>query len=434
MAKICGEHFAVCLQHSACTKELPWQTGNESMSKHIFSNSTSTHGSAGGAFRVLWRKERGVGQYYSARGIRLYLQAAFANTLTVSSRWYNIAMGTPKLWSTIVLSTSLWHECTASPGIPLSFLNCVESWRKPSFEVAALRRDPHQQSVFELLSSHASRWRDATFWSDRKSCQYMAGVKGNLERLEILHVDASWDGLDIFRVAPRSTEVEFAGKLKAAVLLAFDNNVVTFAFDADLTNVSFDDPWPSISSDVQSLTFEVAVLHSPVDPSLTRRDRHSPPVWMPEHFMTLAERSSFRNHLTALEIHAIAMDGDLLRCLSVLPVLKELWVCDCTFSREEHTVITDTLLKGLVRRTHDTSLILKLEFICLTSFSEFTDSSFLEFVASCVGRDLAQPFDLQVWWLPELRRELLPATLAQLSGFVSRGKLWFYSSLIEVVS
>ncbi|KAF7354068.1 hypothetical protein MVEN_01094200 [Mycena venus] len=381
----------------------------------------------------------------------------------VSSFWYNIAMGTPKLWSTIVLDTALWNRCILSAKTLFSLLE------------SSLKLGGNHPLTIELLSQHAWRWEDVYFWSDIDSSRYLTSAKGNLDRLEKLYISAEWRGVDIFRLAPLLTEIIFCGKVEnvphlpwpqiqtltyigeaymvpflSFSLLVKAHNVATALFDIDLRNAQFDAPWQLVSSNVQFITFELAVhdlrvvgrmFDSLTLPHLksfnfTPRPDGRPPLWSTESFLSLAERSSFQHNLTRLEIDATATDEDLLRCLPVLPQLEELVISDST-SHGENILITDTLLQGLVYKSGSTPLIPRLDFLCLTFVLGFNDSLFVEVVNSRLDdyfNGLAAAFEVHLWWLPACRREASSQMLAQLLSLVSAGDLAFKSGPASSIS
>jgi hypothetical protein len=73
-----------------------------------------------------------------------------------------------------------------------------------------------------------------------------------------------------------------------------------------------------------------------------------------------------------------------LRCLAVLPALRELVISESPLYMG--FVITDTLLQGPVYRSGTTELIPRLDFLALTSLLGFTDALYIAVVASRVER------------------------------------------------
>ncbi|KAJ7208077.1 hypothetical protein B0H12DRAFT_1243054 [Mycena haematopus] len=180
--------------------------------------------------------------------------------------------------------------------------------------------DSYHQPVCELLSKHASRWRDVYFWSDIDSSEYLACAKGNLGRLETLHIASGWTNVDTFKNAPRLTDPDavtlsrrqiehirmleppgdpfythsfrfprrppghtFYGQLdsvpdipwpqiltftywadahfnssKCLTLLSLATNLVAATFFVDLRGIHSDVVWKAASSDVRSITLQLA--------------------------------------------------------------------------------------------------------------------------------------------------------------------------------
>ncbi|KAJ7659165.1 hypothetical protein DFH06DRAFT_1089929 [Mycena polygramma] len=386
----------------------------------------------------------------------------------VSSMWHKIAMGTPKLWSTIVLDTSLWPHAVVSPATLLMLLglSLERSGNHPlTVEAGVLEDDPRPHEVMSLLIQHAPQWEDMYFYSDLASSKILVSAKGRLNRLEKLNICADWSGVDIFEVAPRLTEVQFCGRVETVPdlpwaqittftytgeaymlpsnflsLLGRCPNIQTFTSKVELSRIPLHTTMPSVSSDVQSLTFNLALskiphfaapvvghlfetltLPSLQSLALTPRDDasdpdcDSPPVWHTANFLALAERSSFRTHLTRLELNTILTTPELLCCLLVLPLLSQLVLSDCTLNDEHPAVVTDTLLRGLIRRTDGPTLVPKLVSLEFTSLLAFSDSSYRDLIASRLPVGADHRFDTTLWWLPGRRREFPSQLLAELS-------------------
>ncbi|KAJ7673709.1 hypothetical protein DFH06DRAFT_1467181 [Mycena polygramma] len=375
----------------------------------------------------------------------------------VSALWNQTAMGTPKLWSTILLNTSLWSAATAPKLLSTLEFALKQGGNHPlTMCIAVLEEDPLHRAVLELLSQHALRWKDVYFYSDREAGQFLRCAKGSLDCLERLNVCAAWRGVDIFQTAPKLTEVTFRGRVEDVPDLPWDQirtftytdelhmNPFTFlillgccqsilAFDAD---IGFSDlagaTMPFVSSDVESLSLELALAHSarlaqPVVgrifetltlPSLhaldlrPRADSASAPVWDAQAFLALADRSSFHSHLTRIGIKAIITDQELLRCLAVLPLLDELDVHDCTSG--DNVVITDALLQGLTLQVGGKNLVPNLTFLCFQSLIQFSDTCYRDLIASRLPKKPGDCFEAYVGWIPGCRREFPSELLSDL--------------------
>lgn len=329
--------------------------------------------------------------------------------------------------------------------------------------------DFHQLSVVQLLSEHAPRWQDVFLASDADPSEYPTGAKGNLGRLEKLHIAGSWKRVDIFREAPRLTEITLRGEidnvpdLPWAQLLTFTyfgapaadcfsllthgSNIRTATFRIDSRGMDFPEPRQLASSDVRSITFELAVdtsLHvgrffdSLTLPCLEsfafcrHDDATIQPIWAQNQFLALAHRSQFNTHLTRLEIHAVITDEELLNCLAVLSKLEELEISDSP--GEDHILITDTLLRGLLYEPAATTLVSHLQFLHLTSVLGFTDALYRAVVISRVEEVTLEPggvFETQLWWYAARHHDVSADTLDSLAALHAEGRLGFHSGIVS---
>ncbi|KAJ7653978.1 hypothetical protein DFH06DRAFT_1474636 [Mycena polygramma] len=387
----------------------------------------------------------------------------------VCAHWRKLAIGTPQLWSTILCDTSLWRPSSSDTLLSLLDSSLSRGGDYPlKIQVAVLSGDPYQEAVLALLSRHAPRWLNVYVSTDLASSRYLSSVKGNLHRLEKFHMVANWNGVDILRGAPCLSDFTVVGAvadipelpwaqirtfayfgptdvdLAALFLLLRDKqSIVDFTLDLDLSGVPVDISWPSLSSDIQTLHLQLGVSHLPAHASqvvglvfksltlpclralniMPMSDPGPPPVWHSEHFLELADRSSFHSHLTRLHIDAVITEQELLRCVAVLSLLEELCLCDCRDS--EHDLITDALLQGLSRNAENTTLLPSLAVLCLTSRLRFTDAMFLDFVSSRLPSTFGECFQAEVWWLPDRHREFPPELVEQLSILHCEGTFRF---------
>ncbi|KAJ7602915.1 hypothetical protein DFH06DRAFT_1396030 [Mycena polygramma] len=404
----------------------------------------------------------------------------------VSSLWHKIAMGTPKLWSKIVVDTAHWAKASLSPAKLLSLLSSSlkRSENHPlTLEIGVSQTDPEPHAVIDLLSRHAQRWKDVYFWSDSEPGPLLA-AKGKLDCLENLYISADWKSVDIFQVAPRLAKVQFCGDVEVVPNLPWDQirtftyiatysrpftfltllgrcpNIRTFVFQLAFPDLPTGTTMASVASDVETLTFELdrvgnisrpqdtrtalvgvifATLTLPSLQCLALRARRVnlglPPIWDTDSFLSLADRFSFHGHLTHLEIDALITDQEFLRSVAVLPVLKKLFISDCTAS-DSHVVITDTLLQGLIRKGSGTTVVPKLEFLSLTSRLRFTDSIYRDLITSRLPVNIEDSFETHIWWLPDRRREfpleLLSRVLFQVGSRLSLTAFSYLSPMLNV--
>ncbi|KAJ6501217.1 hypothetical protein C8R47DRAFT_1317226 [Mycena vitilis] len=334
-------------------------------------------------------------------------------------------------------------------------------------EIGVMADDPQAHAIMVMLSHHASRWRNVYFFSDLESTQLLGDAKGKLDRLEKLHVSADWNGVDIFEVAPRLTDVRFSGDIEDVPVLPWAQ-IRKFSYTGEMQSANFlsilercpnirtlrseltvvDFPigttMPLVSSDVKTLRFQLDVgthdasvvglifdiLTLPSLKNLTLKPREddvgSPPVWHTDKFLSLADRSSFHSHLTRLEINAVITEQELLRSLVALPGLRDLVICDCT-SKGDHVVITDTLLDGLICRADSTTLAPKLELLSFKSRLAFTDSVYRDLITSRLPMASEDSFEALLWWLPGCGREGPSELLSELWDSAYAGEFYFDS-------
>ncbi|KAK7048354.1 hypothetical protein R3P38DRAFT_2868837 [Favolaschia claudopus] len=391
----------------------------------------------------------------------------------VSSRWYRIAMDTPKLWSTIAVDTSLWPVCLDRVSLE-TLLNWLElaltRGRGHALELQVGVTTQYGDTLFELLSQHACRWQTLYIWSSSpQPSKTLSNAFGRLDRLERLELDVMWENVDVFQSAPLLKEVSFPGDnlpqlpwdqiqmctyrtsgithtwFSPFSLLNLATNATTFSFSLDLRDLDMDQPANlDIQSNVEHLSFRLSTSNSAAVgqlldcltlPSLKSLSvQHpvatAPPVWCSNNFLTLAARSGFGQHLKRLSIHAAVEDTELLRCLVVLLQLEELIIVDCPSLDVGHAVVTDTFLRALISDFNSAPLMPKLRLLGLRSLLEFSDPLYIDLVASRAEKlhvDGNGPFKANLWWRPARRRDASVEMLDELAQLVSKGLLIFDS-------
>ncbi|KAJ6556635.1 hypothetical protein DFH09DRAFT_1491284 [Mycena vulgaris] len=397
----------------------------------------------------------------------------------VCSRWNAVTMGTPRLWSTIVVNLTLWNETPASSAL---FLDRLESSLERggsyalTLKVALVGGHPTERPVCEALVKHSRRWRDVHV-INFGSLEHLAGVKGNLPLLEDLHITDHGSfavDTDFFEVAPRLKNVIFDGLFSRIPKFPWEQlywldyrhspveptdllrplslthhlspeNRINFFLVVDM-NIVLSTTLPKIVSDVRTLCFQFVgtnvswptetlggIFNALTLPSLQQLDLHRQwvgpiPVWEPTPFMEFASRSSLRGNLTTLVIHILITDEELLQCLAVLPMLTTLIVSDCG-GDGRHIVTTDTLLRRLTWTADDSCLIPSLHFFAFTSLFRYTDDAYWDFLTSRLvpGHTVLEPFKTRIWWLLGAGRErdVSPELLARISAVVKLGQLDF---------
>ncbi|KAJ7166010.1 hypothetical protein C8R46DRAFT_1219782 [Mycena filopes] len=288
----------------------------------------------------------------------------------VCSHWHCVAMGTPNLWSFIVLDTAVWNRSHNST----TLLNLVTSSLQRGGEcpltlrIAVDHGDRDEAPVLKLLTQHSHRWRSVALWIDHLSFPFLAGAKGNLGRLTFLRLESSDKILsagDLFQVAPQLKEVWLAGWRSKAPEIPWEQILrarLTNGEVADLSFMSTLSPLstaatllilpttpssllqPPVFSKIGKLAVQMVGEWPPAHPilgslfqSLALPQMHSLrllphgqwfPRWEQTPFLDFASRSCLHARLTILELNVIIEDHELLECLAALPLLQKLYIAD----------------------------------------------------------------------------------------------------------
>ncbi|KAJ7251418.1 hypothetical protein C8J57DRAFT_1353557 [Mycena rebaudengoi] len=402
----------------------------------------------------------------------------------VSFYWHSVVMGTPRLWSTLVADMDSWEEPGASPHTLLALLaRSLQRGATHPLTMELQCRTPwkNQQQALELVGQHSHRWRDMYFSMNEKCFSFLSGARANMPNLEVLEimVEGGWtEQFDVFAVAPRLTNVEYAGP--TAFIPTFPwgqlqqfgfvqmsqqsiwdslcvarrcSGITRLRMNLDLRNaLGSSRGLPSIESPVSflSLLLSPGTLgreHSKqalgnIMGCLTlghAREIHfrpwfpsAPLFWNQPEFLAFASRSSFRDNLTSLYLdHVIATDDEVLQSLLVLPLLEKLELSDYgasqTYNIPEHVLITEKLLIALTSTNDADCLVPRLTDITLISLIRFTDSTYLNFLTSrlILHRPSSGPFNSRLWWIPGHERTLSQECEAQLLELIGRWELIF---------
>ncbi|KAJ7617583.1 hypothetical protein DFH06DRAFT_1237385 [Mycena polygramma] len=396
----------------------------------------------------------------------------------VSATWRKVALSTPRLWSSMVLNTTLWVISAAPMAKAISLLE--SALERSAVHPLRIRLtfsggDPNSFAVMQLLSQHAERWQHIDIHAPGDSGQYLALVKGRLPLLETASFRAHLKGIDVFEVAPALRQVMFRGlheqvpKLPWAQLRDFTyvghkgqpsppaplsiaqslGMGATFRFNADILNLNA--RWPSVNSNIGYLDLELGItagdllskrvlgqiLESLTLPHLRRfrltpREDMALPHWNPEQFSALVVRSSFHTRLTSLHIRVIITDTELLCMLFELPCLQDLSVSERK-SRPDHVSITEAFIQGITWNPESgASLVPRLRSLNLSSLLKFSDDAYWDFVISRVSpvKNVGdKPFTADLRCLRRGRRGLGPELQVRLADLVSQGVLKFTSVL-----
>ncbi|KAK6980719.1 hypothetical protein R3P38DRAFT_467135 [Favolaschia claudopus] len=406
----------------------------------------------------------------------------------VCSHWYRIAMETPKLWSTITVDveSELWDRSNNRVNTALGALefSLMRGKDYPLNLNACVTSGIIPLSICGLLLRHIRRWKKVYFLSNRPPPW---PASASLDQLVSLDFDVvGWDHVGTFLKAPRLTELTFSGNIEEIPMLpwaqlkniTYDSRETTTANAAYsvlfvlrlATNVHEctlyldfrEDPcqeaWDP-DSDMQHVTSPVKVLYIELStedsdvagifqsitlPSLDSLhlypiDNATPPVWSASDFVALAERSGFDTHLTYLRIEVIVTDVDLVRCLRALDQLEVLDITEYISPRDAQATITDKFLQALIvvapgASNLSASAVPKLRSIYLRSILDFSDSSFVDMLASrrrAQADDGSGQFKAKLEWFTRRRRDMSSEILHKIAQLVSKGGLIFDSGKYE---
>ncbi|KAK7058200.1 hypothetical protein R3P38DRAFT_1196083 [Favolaschia claudopus] len=389
----------------------------------------------------------------------------------VCTRWYRVAMETPKLWSNIAVDTDAWKDYPEEDARRADLLesSLARGRNYPLIlHVGISDSDTCDVIVVESLLRHAHRWKDVFVASSGAPCVALFSAMINLDQLEMLDLSvSSWGQVPAFTNAPRLTSLAFSGYVDDLPLLPW-TQITTIT-----NSVSHDFPSPSYSPvSVLNLAPNLAVCtfyldvredfpHEPWDVQATSAvkelffllltsegdfsvvahlfdtltlpnlesldicpfDGGSPPIWSSTHFLALVERSGFDSCLTWLAIHAVVSDEELLRCLRALPKLERLFVTEC---RSSPATITDNFLRGLFFVRNIASVVPKLQLLSLRCGLDFSDSVYADLLASRTQTfDGTSAFESNLWWFEPRKREFSIEAMERINQLVVDGGIIF---------
>ncbi|KAJ7434028.1 hypothetical protein B0H11DRAFT_2373820 [Mycena galericulata] len=370
----------------------------------------------------------------------------------VCSRWHDIVMGTPMLWSSLVVDTTLWDAATPSSETLLDLVSSSleRGCDHPLGLQVAVVDHTYGHSVFDLLCQHSRRWRHFRVWNALPSLHFLARAIGHLpllETVEISNQNDDWTGSDVLQAAPRLHEVTFTGwaaniptlpwhqlryfrcinivpndYLDSLPLLRHASSDTLFLLEIDVTGAFPLSPLTPVVSDVSSLSLTFSVDFGRLEPS----DVLGTVVAM---FGLIGSDERTRRIASVLESRGILItdvaDHELLQCLAALPLLESMILSES--ENDPHAFITDILFTGLILRPNHATLspVPHLSFVCLTSRLSFTDGALWSFVGS---RITPTPHDdgltqIKIYWLPSRTRELSETFFGPVPGLEAGGKL-----------
>ncbi|KAK7022569.1 F-box domain-containing protein [Favolaschia claudopus] len=354
----------------------------------------------------------------SSTSVALHLlsNAPIRTISQVCYRWSIIALGTPSLWTELVLSFALWRtpsstekamtllETTlrrsATSPLQILFVNITES--------------PSHVPALELLAKHSARWLVVRFTGPATDLQVLSGATTRrnlplLERLTVLPVGNLVEPVLLFANAPRLADVALIGGSNSRISLPNLTSLSTIRYrslaSTDIATVItaisslsesnrlhlqfYLDDWTSnrshtldlaltpTSSNVGHLSIKLvgeffrhhcqkalsSIFTALTPPSLSSLSFHSekyprfPLVWPQPQFLGLSERSGFQTTLTSLSLsHINISQTQLLQLLPALPALTSLELADHERINGRGTnvrLITDPLFAALTARINN---------------------------------------------------------------------------------
>ncbi|KAK7013764.1 hypothetical protein R3P38DRAFT_3003903 [Favolaschia claudopus] len=413
--------------------------------------------------------------------MHFFARRALQELAQVCFRWYCIAIGTPQLWSTIIIHSDVWDRAFVHPEILPKLLASLLIRGKdyPLTIEMSIYPTMHCKRVLALLCRHARRWRKAHFWSIPQSHTTFYPTKNlKLDRLVSLSLDVeseSWKDITAFQNSPFLTELTVARRFhKLLPILPWpqiktvtynslaDGNPVRSALSVLRTAINiaictllldlrrYDPNSESWGIHTTSRTQELYIqlmtsagndpvlgrfLDSLTLPRLNVLDIHPddgggafPPLWSADAFLDLADRSGFNNStsLTSLALYVQVTDVELLRCLGAVPQLEKLELRDCT-----PAAVTDTFLRGLQLHVTPafTPLVPNLGLCSICCGLNFDDSLYVDLLASRsrVHGGQNSSFKARLWWYEPRTRAVSSEALERIARLVSEGGLVFDS-------
>ncbi|KAJ7656188.1 hypothetical protein B0H17DRAFT_1213847 [Mycena rosella] len=293
------------------------------------------------------------------------------------------------------------------------------------FTSAAPAHGINERPLLELLSRYARRWKVIYLWIDPEAVQFLTGARGNLPLLERLELHASIERepqneLRIFEGAPRLTDAILVGRPCEFLALPW-GQLLDVRFDNGTYGHFYGgfDILPLLSTDARHV-FEITVasIHLPVVlqsastiSSLTiavnassylarmqtvmETSERPLLLWMHNHFLHFASRSSLYASIAALEIEAGIQSDELLQCLGLLTSLERLDISDCE------------------------------DYEAFISLMQFCDDSLWELLISrCMSPGWEEdPFEIQIFWLSRREREFSLQFTRRLEALKDEGLL-----------
>ncbi|KAJ7677896.1 hypothetical protein DFH06DRAFT_1465737 [Mycena polygramma] len=413
---------------------------------------------------------RPAGELSSREHMERLAKAPFLELCKVCSVWQSIIMETPSLWAAIEINLNEWLlpsvERRAKPLLAVGIERTAACPLR--VKVTATAFPYFGDSGMVLLGECSRRWQSAHLRLNSAAFRAISFTRGSFPLLEALYIDSqSLPEVNIFEVAPRLREVSlraygaiqppslpweqlttlnytgdprdppglrpFMGLIHrctslTAVKLLIDVSTLSLPLaalppvDTNLTCLAITLRNTHDSDSIHATQAFTEILGAFTLPSIRKLDLRMnsprPLVWPLGVFRAFAARSSLRDTITSLALHGILiLDLELLVCIRETPQLESLSIADVPSADDEspdHVIVSDALLVQLT----NAHLIPHLHVFGMTSLLRFTPQTLLDFVAFRIqsGRTPAGPFELEVYWNPQLGASPDPELVEQLDA------------------
>ncbi|KAJ7656165.1 hypothetical protein DFH06DRAFT_476749 [Mycena polygramma] len=379
----------------------------------------------------------------------------------VSSRWQDIVMQSPQLWTTIAFDCQEENQVALVEGLLSRSLD--RSARCPlaiGCVVSSL-----DAGTIEILVRHCERWRTADIYINPTVADSFLNLKGNVPLLEDLKIGGCGPRPnDIFSSAPKLTHVTLAitagtvpklpwsqlrnvdydfydgdhprGRIQSilSVMSACSRECVFNVHRLYLSSLAHHPPLTAVVSEIQALSLSLydgaqigELLQALTLPCLRKLTLRSCDSWPRDDFSAFAARSSFHSGLTSLSLYdTVISPDDLVACLSGMNALSELFIEDIVDDGDvENLLVTDSLLQRLAWTAGSSCLAPHLSSMRFASLFTFGSQTLLDFITSrlpsATGGNI--PFEVDLTWLAEEEPHIDNSVLAHIVQLCNNGKL-----------
>ncbi|KAJ7274960.1 hypothetical protein C8J57DRAFT_1505696 [Mycena rebaudengoi] len=392
----------------------------------------------------------------------------------VCLRWRGLVMGSPVLWSEILLKPKYWaHGDGPAQARMLGLLKFALDRGANSPMTLHVEHDSRSRSPepLTLLAQHSGRWRRVTLSLRDHNIQHLSAVKGQLPLLEALTIDGNSLGargpdlFDLFGDAPRLTSLTCTLNDAVQALSTFSGMKQLQHFSLRVKPEQLGAALSFANKLSPSTRFVLRVHHarslSPVVAHIQALVLHFTDDDMDRTSEALGEifdnltlnaqelsiisiffvawplleslvfsRSALSHSLKVLEIPDVVITEDALaQCLGELRALEKLVVSDQKSSYYDifHHLITDSLLRRLTWTPDLSCLVPRLNVLRCRTILDFDHDVFLDFVLSRLepGRNAAGPLNVSLALWDECECKLRPAVAERLRELQAQKKMVF---------